>query len=156
MKTRKHFKKQRQYSGKKNKKARLMQLLKNSYVRLAPSDTHGVGIRAVRYIPQGVFPMPGVSNPNTIHLSKEEVASLHPTTQKMIDDFWIVEDNGEYHVSEKGVNDLDIRFYINHSETPNVKEVNTGNSFHEFITLRPIKAGEELLLNYNNRLNLPS
>ena len=152
MKTRKHVKKQN--GGKKNRKAKLMQLLNNSYVRLAPSDTHGVGIRAVRDIPQGVFPMPGVSNPNTILLSKEEVATLHPTTQKMIDDFWIAENNGSYHVSEKGVNDLDIRFYINHSETPNVKEVNTGNNFHEFITLRPIKAGEELLLNYNNRFDL--
>ena len=41
-----------------NKRKRLLGNLKNTYCRLKPSNIEGVGVFAIRDIPQGVNPLP--------------------------------------------------------------------------------------------------
>lgn len=67
----------------------------------------------------------------------------------MINDFFEPEDNA-YYIPENGLNSLNISFYLNHSKNNNIGVVNddTDDEYSGFVTLRPIKKGEELLINY--------
>ena len=64
-------------------------------------------------------------------------------------DYFLIDDGEDYPIIYNGLNDMDISFYINHSDTPNIESVvRDDNDLLEFRTIRKIKKGEELLLNY--------
>ena len=68
----------------------------------------------------------------------------------MMDDFLGVDADGFYDIPSEGLNSLDVSFYMNFSDKPNIDiSHNTKCKFAIFITNKIIKKGEELLINYN-------
>lgn len=135
------------------KKALLKNLNEDIYCRIKPSKKHGVGVFAIRDIPKDTYPFKLTGNQcikqKIINISEEEVKKLHPEVRKLVDDFYHKED-GIYGIPYRGLNSNDISFYMNTSKKPNVSfEYNKGCTMVVFKTLRKIKKGEELLINYN-------
>ncbi len=54
--------------------------------------------------------------------------------------------SGVYHLPDNGLAQVDIAYYINHSDMPNIKVDSDG---HTFETIRIIKEGEELTADYS-------
>lgn len=139
-----------------SKKERLLFNLQNdTYVRLQPSSVQGVGVFAVKDIPRGIDPFktPIKIKYGTIKLTKSEINSLNPGVKKMVKDF--IDPSGDfYYVPENGLNSLDISFYLNHSETNNLEIIEGDGEYLSFITIRPIKRGEELTINYGEYKNI--
>lgn len=134
-----------------SKEALLTNLRNNIYCRIMPSKLHGVGVFAIRDIPQETDPFILSNNKslkyNTIDLTKKDLKDLHPNVKKMVDDFF----GDDISLPALGLNTLDISFYINHSKTPNLGIYNDDKFEYLFFkTNRVIKEGEELLINYDD------
>jgi SET domain-containing protein len=54
-------------------------------------------------------------------------------------------DEENYFVPEYGFKMMDLVVYLNHADEPNIRSINEGEDFE---TLRDIKAGEELFVDY--------
>lgn len=136
-----------------SKKDKLLNNLENeTYVRLKASPLQGVGVFAIRDIPKGVnpFKMANKVKYKSIKVSTNELKYVHPEVKKMITDF-IEPDGKGYYIPENGLNSLDISFYLNHSSNNNLAIVDDDNDeYSSFETLRPIKKGEELLIDYKD------
>jgi hypothetical protein len=118
---------------------------KDVYCRIGRSKVHGVGVIAVIDIPKGKDPFKNTSDKVRKCRKKDILGGLKPGIRKMYHDFCVVE--GEYLWTPVNFNLMNVSWFLNHSKTPNVKPVDkTGSFFH---TLRKIKAGEELLSDYN-------
>jgi SET domain-containing protein len=135
------------------KKALLKNLNDDIYCRIKPSKKHGVGVFAIRDIPKDTYPFKLTGSQcikqKIINIPEEEVKKLHPEVRKLVDDFYHKEDS-VYGIPYKGLNANDISFYMNTSKKPNVGfEYNKGCTMVVFKTLRKIKKGEELLINYD-------
>ena len=134
-------------------KAKLLENLReDTYCRIVASKVHGVGVGAIKDIPKGVDPFMRVGKePKAIPLTDGEVQSLSTGVKKMVEDF--TEKTGRYwYIPETGLNALDVTFYLNHNDRPNIgtcRNSNNPDSFVSFITKRCIKKGEELFINYN-------
>ncbi len=126
-------------------KKKLLEGLKNTYCRLKPSRIEGVGVFAIRDIPQNINPFMDEEKPSWIKLREEELKQLPGEVLEMIDSFFVIERSKEVEIPQNGLNGMDISFFLNHSRNPNMK---TGDSGYNFITLRKIKKGEELTVNY--------
>lgn len=133
-------------------KKRLLRNLRNDvYCRLQPSKVAGVGVFAIKMIPPGINPFKKAAfkRDDTINLTKSDILSLDPSVQRMLEDFIHPSDDGKYTVPKYGLNDLDITFYINHNDNPNVDIVDDGKSdFLQFRTNRVILPNEELYIDY--------
>lgn len=137
---------------KKNKtqekiKRNIIKKIKNTYCRLQSSKISGVGVFAVQDIPRGVNPFQGVHAQKWYELSISDFGKLKKEVRQMMDDFFVIEKDNAVWVPEGGLVDMDISFFVNHSKRPNLKTTN-GGSF--FVTLRKIKKGEELTIDYGN------
>ncbi len=128
------------------KKRALITKLEHTYCRIKQSQIDGVGVVAIRDIPKGADPFFGVRDPDSRTFTKDELSLLHPEIKKMIDDFLVVNRDGTIDIPVDGLNSLDISFYLNTSDTPNVVAVAEGTAF---ATLRDIKKGEELTVAYD-------
>ena len=122
-------------------------LRENIYCRLGQSKIHGITFIAIRNIPKGINPFVGLrtTDDQTVYIPKSEIQAdplIPEAIKKMVDDFYVA-DNGNYCFPQFGLNEMGIAFYVNHSETPNLREEGD-----EFYTTRPIKTGEELTANY--------
>ncbi len=135
-------------------KEQLISNLKNNiYCIIDKSDIHGVGVFAIRTIPANTNPFiladGNAKVYNTIGIVDDDLKGVPKSVVKLLDKYLIPDDY--YPVISNGLNDMDISFYINHSDTPNVKTAYTrGNDLLEFNTIRKIKKGEELLYDYNS------
>jgi hypothetical protein len=113
------------------------------YARLGISTVAGagVGVFAVSDIPIGtdVF---GADDAETVMVEKTETLGLRPEIRKLYHDFCVLK-NGTYECPVS-FNSLTVSWYLNTSETPNVRP----DSDLRFKAIREIKAGEELLANY--------
>jgi SET domain-containing protein len=128
------------------KTALLAELSNNTYVMLKPSPVEGIGVFAIRDIPEGcrnMFSQPDV-NEQWISLSKTEVASLPQHAQFIIGNYCLYDDDN-YFVPGEGFKKIDLSLFLNHSGTPNIISINDGDYFE---ATRDIKAGEELLIDY--------
>jgi len=132
------------------KQALLENLRKSTFCRIQPSSLGGVGVFAVRNIPEGIDPFQTVhgENVSSIDISPMELKTLHPNVQKMVQDFFMRSPNGNYPISVDGLNSLSISYYLNHSSDPNVGMVDTGLCYYTFTTKRRIRVGEELTIDY--------
>lgn len=65
----------------KTKQQLLKHLETEVYCRLKISE-YGIGVFAVRDIPKGQTPFPGMIYPNTIGFTKNELTHLHPEVKK--------------------------------------------------------------------------
>lgn len=127
------------------KKSFLKHLSEDIYIRIKPSPIHGVGIFAEKAIPKGSDPFRLYKPLEWVALEKPDVLKLPPYVQKIIADFY-APDGAITYVPKNGLNIFDITFYINHSDTPNMVSTDGGENF---VALRDIAAGEELVSDYN-------
>ena len=137
-------------------KTKLIQNLKNdTYARLQPSTIHGIGVFAIKSIPPKVNPF-SLACPNrykTIELDLNDIPDIPVSVKKLLDDFvGSKRDNKTvYDVPKSGMNGIDITFYLNHSDSPNLNIIERpGIDLLEFESNRLIETGEELSINYKD------
>lgn len=125
------------------KEKKFLNSLENVYTRLMKTN-HGIGIIAIRKIPKGIDPFVG-SKINLIKIKKSIVDEIkNEEIKKLVIDFSALQDD-YYYTAKEGPNSINIGFYLNHSDRPNLIATNYGESFK---TKREIKIGEELLADY--------
>lgn len=127
-----------------NRTQLLHKLFEATYCRLRPSPIHEIGVFAVRDIPAGIDPFDGCYRGRSIRLTEAELAGLHPGVRQMVDDYFVAY-RGVVWACSRGLNGVDIQYYLNHSDTPNVVARDGGSWF---VTARAIAAGEELTVDY--------
>src|SRR5687768_1841886 len=101
-----------------NRRDLLRNLFDETYCRLKPSPIHGVGVFAVRDIPCGVDPFEGCYRGQSTRLSEADLVGLHPEVRKMVEDYFVVR-WGSIWACSRGLNAVDIQYYLNHSDSPN-------------------------------------
>ena len=133
---------------------KLINNLDNTYVRIMTSKLHGVGVFAIKDIPKGTLPFQhtnskcGINKFTKVH--KDKLEGIDKSVIKMLDDFLGLDKDGFYDVPTEGLNSLDVSFYMNYSDKPNIDITYDDKcNFAIFKTNRVIKKGEELLINYN-------
>lgn len=128
-------------------KAQLIENLRHGvYARLMPSPTGGVGVFAIRDIPAGINPFGEEDMPFEKIPVKEifDDPEIPDAVKKYAGDMFAIED-GYIYITSGGLNNINPSFFINHSETPNLK---TDDSGANFIAQRVIATGEELTIDY--------
>ena len=116
------------------------------YVRLKPSPIGGVGVFAIRDIPAGIDPFGEEENDyEAIPVAEiRDDPEITDAVKKYAEDMCAV-DGGFMFVPKNGINRIDPSFFVNHSAVPNLATPDDGE---HFITLREIKTGEELTIDY--------
>lgn len=136
-------------------KKKLLKNLENDvYCRIKQSKKHGVGVFAIKDIPKNTNPFKLTGQEcikqKIILVNEKELKKINPEVKKLVDDFYHKEDD-VYGIPYRGLNSNNISFYMNSSKNPNVTFSNNKNcTMIEFKTLRKIKKGEELFINYND------
>jgi SET domain-containing protein len=127
-------------------KAFLATLAAESYVTLRPSPIAGVGVFAIRDIPQGCRAMfsPPLGDDDFVSVPRREVEQQPPYLRQLIENFCLYDDT-TYWVPRDGFRVLDLSLFLNHADQPNVRSVDDGAYFE---AVRDIAAGEELLVDY--------
>jgi len=134
-----------------NHKKKILDKIQNTYCRLRPSKNHGVGVFAIRDIPRNTKLFSGVSKYRWHKFNIADFKNVDPEIIKMIDDFAVIEKDGEVYLPSCGLEGLDMSFYLNHSSKPNVRTTDDGvNLAINFATTRKIKKGEELMTSYSD------
>lgn len=125
----------------------ILKRIKNTYCRLKPSEINGVGVFAIRDIPPKKNPFYGIREQGWHELKVSDFKNLNKEILKMIDDFFVIKKDATVLVPELGLNGMDISFFLNTSENPNIETVDGG---FNFLTLKKIKKGEELTVSYGS------
>lgn len=127
------------------KKKLYKHLDRSIYCRLGVSPVHGIGVFAIRAIPKGTHPLQTMSSPKEIKFTRKEIDQLPKSVREQIKIFCYCYKD-KVRVSSMGLNTMDIAFYLNHSKKPNLRMKKNG----DFETLRNIRAGEELMMDYDH------
>lgn len=122
----------------------LHQLSADTWVALKPSPIHGIGVFAIRDIPQGCRTIFSQAMGEWVRLSFAEVEAL-PDHSRMLIETYCLYDDKDYFVPANGFKQMDLALYLNHSNTPNVRSVNDGEFFE---AIEEIPVGTELLVDY--------
>ncbi len=122
----------------------LHELNQEMWIALQPSAVHGIGVFALCNIPKDCTTLFSKNNGGWLTLSFAEAAQLPVHSREFIETYYLY-DEEKYFIPDHGCKVMDMASYLNHSATPNIASVNEGDYF---ITLREIKKGEELLVNY--------
>ena len=127
----------------------LLENLNNTYCGFGCSKVHGVGVIAIRDIPKGVDPFPPITPEQTINITEKDLKELPKEIVSKIKDIFI-SINGVYQIYNLGLNNMGVRFHVNHSKDPNiaVNEKAFVSGYNPFITLRKIQKDEELFWDY--------
>ncbi|MHB1953796.1 MAG: SET domain-containing protein-lysine N-methyltransferase [Sulfobacillus sp.] len=127
-------------------------LKQDIYCRLKPSPVHGIGVFAIRDIDPGTDPFCRLfaQHDRATNLTTSEFQELPPPVQRYVLDFFAGEGN-TFPVLSRGLNAMDLSFYLNHSDDPNIDQVPGSGDFYEFRANRPIAAGEELFIDYHSK-----
>lgn len=129
------------------KKERLLQELHHqTFVMLRPSPIEGVGVFAIIDIVKGQQGIFSSDKSEWIPVTREEVENLPAHSRFLVENYCLYDDD-HYFVPEYGFKMADLVIFLNHSDQPNIASVNDGE---DFIALRDISAGEELLINYGD------
>lgn len=118
--------------------------LKNNNCRIKPSLIGGVGVLAIRDIKKGAELFIGARNKKLCRIKPSELKGVDKETMDMIKGFFVRDSKGYYLIPEGGLDDINIAFFMNHSNKPNVVS-DQGDSF---FAARKIKKGEELTVDY--------
>ena len=137
------------------KKKDLLDFLGNKfYCRVKPSKIEGVGVFAIKDIPERTNLFEAYSAPrnDTLHerwyaYPTKEIKRLDKEIRKLIHDF-CGENNGKVAISSNMLKDIEggCVYLLNHSEKPNIKCLYPEGTY---VTLRKIEKGEELCFNYD-------
>ena len=115
---------------------------------LKPSPLAGVGVFAIREIPQGCSAM--FSKPDKqdtwITIPRSEVEAL-PHHAKLLIQNYCLFDAENYFVPDYGFKKIDVSLFLNHSDSPNIISIQDGEYFE---ATRLIHEGEELLIDYGD------
>ena len=125
-------------------KSEAVKKILSTYARIAPSK-YGVGVVAIRDIPKGTDPFMGPRKQKWFRANMKDFKHADREIIKMIDDFYIVQKNGDVWVNEDGLNGLHLRWFLNHSTKPNLFTTDEALSFK---AIRKIKKGEPLTYDY--------
>lgn len=125
----------------------LADLETNIYCRLQSSPVHGIGIFAIRDIPKGRDPFPGCRIPrwHAIPLDSLLADEKIPAEVKAFAQAIFPVRGKTFCFPDHSLNAIDISYFLNHSNRPNVVARQDGN---RFMALRKIKKGEELFSDY--------
>lgn len=127
----------------------ILRRLEKVYCRLAPSPIHGVGVFAIRDIPKGTNPFNNsFMAQEAIVVNKNKMKDLDPEILSLLHDFHPTSDPNQQIVSNFP-NQPIWSNYINYTDNPNIELMTDG----EWVTLRDIKKGEELLEDPKRLLN---
>ncbi|HVW71846.1 MAG TPA: SET domain-containing protein [Candidatus Paceibacterota bacterium] len=127
-------------------KQQFLSSLEDVWCRLAVTK-HGVGVVAIRDIPEGVNPFKNCDpHGGVLEIAESELdANPAPAEAKqLVRDFCALQD-GVYFVPDYGIDAIDKSYFLNHSEKPNMTTHDRGENF---VTARKIKKGEELVADY--------
>jgi len=127
-----------------NKEELFRDLKETTYCRLMPSKLGGVGVFAIKRIPKGTWPFKTCKPFSYFRIPKEEIKALPKAIGEYVMDMFACDDK-YYFVSRQGMNNLDISYFVNHSKKPNLSVKYEPENFY---TLRDIKPGEELTVDY--------
>ena len=128
-----------------SKKEKLLQELRSqTFVTLKPSAVAGIGVFALVDISKGQRGIFSSDTSEWIEVSKAEVEQLPDHSRKLVENFCLY-DADHYYIPEYGFKMADLVVYLNHADDPNMMSINEGDDFE---TLREIKAGEELFIDY--------
>jgi hypothetical protein len=119
------------------------------FTRLKPSkiDEDGVGVFAIRKIPDGAHIFHGDEDSKMVKINKSELEGLSSELRKLYDDFCIIENQGELYRCPKNFNLMTISWYLNESRAGEQPNVRCGEN-DLFYALRDIDPGEELTVDY--------
>ena len=130
----------------------LIDNLKNDvYCRIKPSKLSGVGVFAIKDIPININPFKTTKkcfNNKVIEMSEKDLKNIDSEVIRMLDDFYH-KIEGKYGIPLNGLNSNDISYYMNSSKSPNISFKNDDCNMVSFYSLRNIKKGEELLIDYD-------
>ena len=132
-------------------KAKLLKHLQNDiYCRLGVSKISGIGVIAIKDIPKGTNPFKNLSDEKDkiVSLDRDDLKSLDKNVAKIIGDFFGSNGGTVFDVLYYGPNHLNISYYLNHSDNPNIDTIDGGNAYLDFVTNCTIKENEELTINY--------
>jgi len=122
----------------------LKELSEETFITLKPSPVHGIGVFALRDIPKGCKTLFSRNVGEWIRVPISDIDQLPDQTRNMVETYCLY-DETHYYLPDYGFKVMDLVNYLNHSSSPNVISVNDGEYFE---SLREIKEGEELLVNY--------
>ncbi len=122
----------------------LSELSHHTFLTLRPSSIAGIGVFALIDIPKGQRGLFSKDTSEWIKISKGEIAALPEHSRFLVENFCLF-DEENYFVPEYGFKMMDLVVYLNHADEPNIMSINEGEDFE---TLREIKAGEELFVDY--------
>ena len=128
----------------------VLERLKRTKARLERAENHGVGLFCVQPIMAGENIFEHERPLQSVDISAAEVGNLPIPIQEMIKDYFVPTETGAYPILDTGLNDLNITFYMNHSDQPNMMlhDGGEGDGYAKFIALRDISVGEELTYTY--------
>ena len=127
-----------------NKAELIHELQEEMMITLKPSGVHGIGVFAACDIPKGYKTLFSRNTGGWILLSFAEAEKLPPQAKEHIETYYLY-DQENYFIPDHGCKIMDMANYLNHSNNPNIVSVNEGEYFE---TLRYIKQGEELFVDY--------
>ena len=130
-----------------NKKQILESLKNDVYCKIKKSHIDGIGVFAIKSIPEGTNPFRGCVVKRWYGFKESELRCLDPPVRKMVHDFFDVQE-GKTWIPDLGLNGINIFFFLNSSKKPNLRAIETKDDFM-FIASRDIKAGEELTVDYS-------
>ena len=123
----------------------LQHIKDNIYSRLAVSGTHGVGVFAIKDIPSWIDPFKPYSHSGFFVVPVDELNDIDINVLRIFSDgFFSPEGFQLFQLYDYTFHPS----YVNHSEKDKVN-LEPSDSESGYITARDIKAGEELLVNYN-------
>ena len=122
----------------------LLRDIANTVIGLAPSPIHGIGVFALAEIPAGKTDLFSPMADEWPGVPLAAIDALPAHVRKLIDTYCL-RDEGTVYLPPNGFTIIDLVVYLNHSDTPNLRQIDGGSSF---VTLRDIAAGEELLIDY--------
>lgn len=126
------------------KEALLRELREETWIALRPSEVHGIGVFALRDIPKGCTTLFSRQIGEWIRIPITDIDALPPATRNLVETYCLY-DETHYFLPDYGFKVMDLVNYLNHSSTPNVVSVNDGEYFE---TIREIREGEELFVDY--------
>lgn len=107
-------------------------------LRLKPSRIEGIGVFANRNLPKGIL-IPDDKKERKISIKKaEKDKKLYEMCER-----FCVED-GKNYICPRNFYEMSILWFLNHSKNPNLKRTKKG-----FVSIKKIKEGEELTINYS-------